>query len=32
MEIDLSSLSENQKKFYVELLAQSNIQFTKKNN
>jgi len=32
MEIDLSSLSENQKKFYVELLAQSNLQFTKKNN
>ena len=32
MEIDLSTLSENQKKFYVELLAQSNLEFTKKDN
>ena len=29
MEIDLSTLSENQKKFYVELLAQSNLEFKK---
>lgn len=32
MEIDLSTLSEAQKKFYVQLLAQSNLNFTKKDN
>ena len=32
MEIDLSTLSETQKKFYVQLLAQSNLEFTKKEN
>ena len=31
MEIDLSTLSDNQKKFYVELLAQSNLEFKKEN-
>ena len=32
MELDLSSLSQNQRKLYVEWLAQSNLKFTKKNN
>ena len=32
MEIDLSTLSDNQKKFYVQLLAQSNLEFTRKDS
>lgn len=32
MEIDLSKLSETQKRFYVQLLANSNLQFHKENN
>ncbi len=32
MQLDLTKLSETQKKFYVQLLAQSNIEFQKKDN
>lgn len=32
MELDLTKLSETQKRFYVQLLAQSNIEFQKKDN
>ena len=32
MEIDLSSLTNAQKQFYVQLLAQSDLEFTKKDN
>ena len=32
MEIDLSSLTSAQKQFYVQLLAQSDLEFTKKDN